>query len=168
MATATSSITTRPADPDDDNNIAPGELGPLGAHSSLHRSYSAFSPPSSPARRRDRRDSDLDEPAGHDPHDHHDDHFGFFAKLGAIELENKGSVARDHLALGYYPISLPPCLSPSPCGWGFCRNCKDSNGGQRKDIPGLAAHQSCLCFHWFVPPPHARCHATDAPNLAQA
>jgi hypothetical protein len=67
-------------------------------------------------------------------------------KYGSVELENKGSVARDHLALGTRPSSSQLQISPL-------------TRINRTNIPRLAPHLPLLCLHWYsnnatLPPQH--------------
>lgn len=68
-------------------------------------------------------------------------------KYGSVELENKGSVARDHLALG---MLSPPPIHPSI--WA-------PSNTDRANLPRLAPHLPLLRLHWrrryaAVPPQH--------------
>jgi len=57
-------------------------------------------------------------------------------KIGSIELENKGSVARDHLALGRFH-AVPFLL----------RRAIYTNWTNRTHILGMASNFTCVCFN---------------------
>jgi hypothetical protein len=76
----------------------------------------------------------------------------FYKKYGSVELENKGSVARDHLALGTYLPSPPSPPSHHP----FATNLTPNN---RAHLPSLAPHLPLLRQHRHshnatLPPQH--------------
>lgn len=56
-------------------------------------------------------------------------------KYGSVELDNKGSVARDHLALGTDGCFTSKEASPLTLT-------------RRTNIPSLAPHRSIICLHW--------------------
>lgn len=79
-------------------------------------------------------------------------------KYGSVELENKGSVARDHLALGTNGLLHLKRDSPLILL-------------RRTNIPSLAPHRSIICLHWhsrnatFPPEQH---HRQQRPLLDRA
>jgi len=72
---------------------------------------------------------------------------GWWARLlsdyGSIELENKGSVARDHLALGIYSRLSTCLLLHEPLSHQFL-----TIHFYRTYISRMAAHFSSICFDW--------------------
>ena len=60
----------------------------------------------------------------------------FIDKYGSVELDNKGSVARDHLALGKLRHSVAIVQADNP----VC--------SPRTHLPRLAPHFPRLCFYW--------------------
>lgn len=82
-------------------------------------------------------------------------------KYGSLELDNKGSVARDHLALGTYIVSI---LLESECRK---HNTNCIIFSFRTNVPRLATYLSRLCIHrncHHPTLPSQHCHPTTIPS----
>lgn len=119
-------------------------------------------PQSNTGRRRETANGGTDA-NGDEHHDHDKEAVAWWkaqlAKFGSIELENKGSVARDHLALGWLPLLL--LKSPRPKGKKFMLTRVSWFIINRKDISRLVEDVPFFCFY------RHRCHtAIPAEYLA--